>query len=511
MKKKKLLIWLIPVCIFLIALGVRLWDINAQGQTWDEIAYYNGGKEYVDNLLKGDFVPDHWRMNFEHPPVGKWIYGLTNQLAKVSNIKMSKFTPGRVASACMGAITIVIVYFFALELFKSRKIAILSSLILCFLPTFLAHNIVMGLETPSALFYTWALYWFYIGLIKDRKYLLLSAIPTGLAIGTRFNNGHILIFMAIAILIYYFIPFSDLDKKKRFPWIAILIPIIAGLLVWALWPWFWGNIQNHLELNQKFLETQLNSQKDGAATDWFLGANVIPPQYYFVYYFIATTPLLLIILLTIYIVKCFQKITFAKIYLLLWFLIFFVMCFVGFKQDGIRYIYPILVPLAIATSYALILLFKKPLYTYVASAILIIYLIYASFTIHPYYLDYYSELVGGASKVYQEKSYEIGWWGEGLEDAYKYVNQVASPKDKVLSLVFPDNSGEYLDWQLDKYNLNSVSSKKNTELSEFKYIITNPAFYWYRPLSNYINIDDYEVIHEIKIQSASLVTIYKHK
>ena len=183
--------WWFILIIFLIAFGVRIYDLNAAGQTWDELPYYDGGKEYVRNLYHLDFNPDHWGKNFEHPPVAKWIYGIAS-IPTYKNFQGDQFSYGRLASACMGALTIIIVYFFVLELFKSKKIAILSALILCFLPTFIAHNKVMGLETPSALFYTWAVYWFYIGLTRKRNFLLLSSIPAGLAIGTRFNNGHII-------------------------------------------------------------------------------------------------------------------------------------------------------------------------------------------------------------------------------------------------------------------------------------------------------------------------------
>lgn len=508
MKNKKIISWVIPIVIFLVALGIRFWGLNEHGQTWDEAAYYDGGVQYVANFAAGDFNPDHWNKNFEHPPVAKWVYGISNVILKDNGIiGLGKYAPGRIASACMGALTIVLVYFLVLEIFKSKRVAVLSSFILIFLPTFLAHNKVMGLETPSALFYTWAVYWFYIGLTRKRYFLILSAIPAALAIGTRFNNGHLMFFMATMILIYYFIPFKDL-KNKKFPWIAVLIPIISLLIIWAIWPWYWGNIANHLDLNQRFLTTQLNSQADGAATDWFLGANVIPPWYYFIYYLFATTPLLILILLIVYFVKYFKNISFAGTYLLGWFLIFFVMSIVGFKQDGIRYIYPILVPMAIMAAYALDKLFKNSKF-YIAASILIVYLIYLCVTYYPYYLDYYNELFGGVKGVYTHQTFEVGWWGEGLEISYEKINQKLVEGDSLLLLTCPDFSHGLIEKASYIKTYEDIEKNSYEQGKTFDYVITNPAFYWFKPIDKYVDIENYSVIDEIKVDGVPIVSIYQ--
>lgn len=512
MNNKKISIWLIPLLLFIIALGVRFWGLNRHGQTWDEAAYYDGGKQYIENLQKLNFNPDDWYKNFEHPPIAKWIYGGAEWfLRNYSPIGVGKYTPGRVASACMGAMTIVLVYFLCIETFKSKRIGLVASLILIFLPTFIVHNKIMGLETPSAFFYTWAVYWFYIGLTRKKKFILLSAIPAGLVIGTRFNNGHILFFMATVILIYYFIQFKDLPKSKKFPWIAILIPIISILIVWAFWPWFWGNILDHFDLNRRFLTTQLNSQAEGASTDWFLGANVIPPWYYFIYYFIATSPIIILVLLLAYLIKYFKNIDFKKTYILVWFAMFFAMSFVGFKQDGIRYIYPILVPTAIMASYALVKLFKNSTYSYIGFILLTVYLAYSGYIYYPYYLDYYSEIFGGVNGVYKNQLFEVGWWGEGLEASYEIVNADSPDDTSVLILSCPDFANglikktAYLKTYEDLEKGTYEASKK------FNYVITNPAFYWFKSIENYVNIDDYQIIEEIKIQETPLVSIYKKK
>jgi hypothetical protein len=48
-------------------------------------------------------------------------------------------------------------------------------------------------------------------------------------------------------------------------------------------------------------------------------------------------------------------------------------------------------------------------------------------SIHPYYLDYYGEQVGGTERRVQARRFETAWWGEGLDRAVAYVNAHARP------------------------------------------------------------------------------------
>lgn len=503
--------WIIIV-IFLIAFFFRLWGINAQGQTWDEVAYYDGGKEYVRNLYHLDFNSSDWHKNFEHPPVAKWIYGIVGVPSYKNIFDIDKFTYGRVASACMGSLTIVLVYYLVQTIFKSRKTAILASLILAFLPVFVAHNKVLGLETPTALFYTLAVYLFYLGLTKDKKYLLWTGLAAGLAIGTRFNNGHVLFFMMAAALCYYLIPWRDITEKKKFSWWIFLIPLIASVFIFAIWPWLWTDTIDHLMQNKTFLSMQLNCQKIGDCKDWFLGKATVPPWYFFIYYFFATTPILLLLVFVFNLFRTIKKPTFSSIYIWLWFLIPFAMSFVGFKQDGMRYVFPIIVPLAILGAQGLVAIGKKNKYEKVLYGAFIAYLFFSCLLVHPYYLDYYSETVGGVKNVYQKKSFEIGWWGEGLDSAYRYLDKFDLKDKRILVLAYPDFSKNKFAQNADITGYSQITHKETNDF-DFDYIVTDPAFYWYKPLDEVkeINWNNYVIDHQIMANNVPITTVYKKK
>ncbi|GAG67640.1 unnamed protein product, partial [marine sediment metagenome] len=108
---------LLIAALFLVALSFRLWDINATGRTWDENAYFNAGKIYINNILTHNFNPDAWRYNRAHPPIAKYIYGIVNYFAKA---EAHDYTASRVLSAVMGALICLIVYFAGREFFERR-------------------------------------------------------------------------------------------------------------------------------------------------------------------------------------------------------------------------------------------------------------------------------------------------------------------------------------------------------------------------------------------------------
>jgi hypothetical protein len=67
----------------------------------------------------------------------------------------------------------------------------------------------------------------------------------------------------------------------------------------------------------------------------------------------------------------------------------------------------------------------------VGSTLTVVYLVVSLILVHPYYLDYYNALAGGPKGAYDHKSYEFGWWGEGVKAAMDYVERTASRLDRL--------------------------------------------------------------------------------
>lgn len=427
---------LLVIALFLIALSFRLWDLNATGGTWDEWAYFSAGRHYVWNLLHRNFDPKIWAENAEVPPVAKYIYGVANLLF----VKGRDYTASRVLSAIMAALTCIIVYLVGKEFFKKR-VGILAALILAFLPPFVAHGKIAAIESPVALFFTLTVYFFLQGIRTGNqlKYLL-SGLFCGVALGTKFTS--VLLFVLV-FLIFLLAKRQELLKKREItiPLALIFFPLIALFTFVASWPWLWRSPFWQL------MNSAMTYQGYGPLIrEYFLGRIVRLPAYYYLVYFAATTPALILILLGSFVHKTLKNRTFYLFSLALWLLVPFLWSFGGLRADGIRYIYPIYPPLSLISAIGFFHIADAlPLRRYkraaggLISAMVVGYLVATCLIVHPYYLDYYNEIVGGPKNVYRHRWFEIGWWGEGIKEAVEYVNKNASPGSYVYFKVRPSH------------------------------------------------------------------------
>src|SRR3989338_2580136 len=94
--------------IFIGSLLIRIIGLNSPGDTFDEVYYYRAGHQYIENIRNLDFNKDSWAINFEHPPLAKYIYGLVSW--RNYNEQNPDYTSGRLASAMMGSLTAGIVF-----------------------------------------------------------------------------------------------------------------------------------------------------------------------------------------------------------------------------------------------------------------------------------------------------------------------------------------------------------------------------------------------------------------
>jgi len=426
MKKYPKIISFLPLILVIIALAWRLIGINAQGETWDEIAYFDAGKNILHNLRKLDFNSADWDINKEHPPIGKYIYAAVSFPSYIHDSR--DFTNGRVASAIMGALTILIVFYLAKDLF-SIEVAALSALILTFLPDLVGLNKVLGLDSPTLLFFTLTIFLFIRACKKlNHNFFLLSGLSLGLAIGTRFNNFILFILLPIIFLLIFG---KDSFQKKRIYLIYLLItPAIALLFLYLSWPWLWTNTLTHLASSFHHW---------GAIKELFLGQVRRPGYDYYLVYLGVTTPVAILLLLVPFFIQSFRNKNINNWLILAWFLASFLIAFSPTKQNGIRYMVIIYPALAIMASKGFFYLFQKK-DSLIFGSLFILYLLIININYYPYYLTYYNEIVGGTGKVYQNKLFPIGWWGEGLEEASIWVSDHAQTGAKVDIQAIPNHT-----------------------------------------------------------------------
>lgn len=499
MKNQKIILALI---IFIISLLVRLPSLNAMGDTFDEIYYYKAGHKYIENIINFDFQKESWALNFEHPPLAKYIYGVASW--SNYNEENPDYSSGRVASAFMGSLTVAITFLIALN-FLNPYLATFSALLTSVEPSFLGLTKVYGLDSPTVFLFTLTVY-LALKSFKGNKnkltYAILAYVSLGLAISTRFNNALLFILIPLVGLIYQ----SEIFKKSKLLLLHILsLLIIPVLIFYSLWAWLW------FDPIHRFQDTFGHWT---GVSEYFLGKiQLLPPGYYLIV-FSAMVPAGLIILLIIFIL--FYRNNKDKSFLSIWFLIPFLMSLSSAKQDGVRYILAIIPPLSIicimsisqiVNKLAEYFRFNNNIAKLVICSMLIVYIGIVDLRIHPYYIDFFNVFYGGPKTVQQNNTFDFGWWGEGNTEAIRWFNDNAKVNASIGLGIRPNHT---------------IGNKKRSDLTLIydsprregaDYIVVNNEKEMYEDYygNNPSLVLNYNLVKTIEAGEAPLVKIYEKK
>ncbi|MCG8424955.1 MAG: glycosyltransferase family 39 protein [Proteobacteria bacterium] len=436
--------WMLGV--FVLALAVRLYDLGGAGQTWDEDVNWSAGRNYITNWLALDFAPASWEWNYEHPPVMKYLAGLGAQWA-------DGYGPARALSALVVALACALMVAIGRHLY-SLQVGVLSGFLAALSPHLIAHGKIVGHEAPTLLLWALAI-WLCLrvhppvdwqprpGRPENSAHstgwrhplpgrLAVLGVVLGLALFSRFINGLLFVLCGAIVLLT-----APAGRRWRTAGLllAILVPV-AIAVGFALWPRLWSEPITHLQ------EAWIKLKKPHSAEP-FLGAITNrPARYYFAVYLGATAPVGVLAFAVTWLARAgarWRSERRATAIVLLWLAVPLVVMLSPVRQDGVRYIMPCLLALALMAAsgvdFVISCLAARPAvrsagYT-IAGAALVVYLGAVCVRIHPYYLDYYGEHVGGPAGVAQHRRFEIAWWGEGIADAIEYINRHAAPRARV--------------------------------------------------------------------------------
>ena len=387
-------------------------------------------------------------MELQHPPVTKYVAGLGAQWA-------DGFGPARALSALMVAIACALMVPIGRRLF-SLRVGIIAALTTALTPHLIAHSKIVGHEAPMILFWTLAV-WLCLRAFEppgDEPELdprlhqralafrfAVIGIVLGLAIWSRFSN----LLLAPLIGTILLLQAPPEQRKRTIIFGLTILPLAAIAVGFLLWPRLWSEPITHLQESWAKLKLPHTAEP-------FLGQmTAAPPRYYFAVYLVATAPLGLLLGVVAWLGRSGWRRERANLVLLLWLIIPLLILISPVRQDGVRYIMPSLIALALASAAGFDFLadlgarlasrrsprgkrlqeIRRPrLFCGIAGA-LVLYLAVVNVRVHPYYLDYYGEHYGGPASVAANPSFEIAWWGEGLADAVEYVNREADEKAPV--------------------------------------------------------------------------------
>jgi 4-amino-4-deoxy-L-arabinose transferase-like glycosyltransferase len=218
--------------IFVLALFLRVWNLSTIPEAIDEdemaLGYYgyslitNGTDEY------GNKFP----LYFES--AGDYKYGLYSYFAAlpIGLFGLNPFTT-RIVAALAGSLSVIAIYFLALEIFNKEKFALLSSFVLAVAPTHIHFSRVAYNNILGALFaiisITFLIRWLKNG---EKKNLLLTLIPFILATLSyqAYRIYMPLVFVFISLVLYKQIP------KKRIKNVFLLVIATVVIVVLSLIP-----------------------------------------------------------------------------------------------------------------------------------------------------------------------------------------------------------------------------------------------------------------------------------
>jgi 4-amino-4-deoxy-L-arabinose transferase-like glycosyltransferase len=504
---------LILLLILVFAFAVRYITLMDMGITWDEPTYVHAGITYVNNILHLNFDSSAYMENLEHPPVAKYLYGMAIWIFNGGSDNYQAFVVARTLSATLGAATCGLVFLIGLE-FIDAKTGFISAIILALIPDFVAHTQIAALDGPLAFFFTLTMYLFMKALKTENKgYYVASAISLGLLVDTKFNGLLILPVMASLFLLHKYLG----RKEKNISLTAIArtyLPLghilgyflIAVVTAFLIYPWAWGGFDNIRLTLQHWTYVP---------TEYFLGINGPAPLGYYPIYFMATTPALLFLPLALGVFFVLRSRDPFKYAALLWLILPFIYDLSSFKQGGMRYllmIYPalaLLCGMGLTTASAWVArAMKDRRYKDMAfialSMITVVYLIATLISISPYYLDYYNGLVGGLPNVYEHKMFDVGWWGEGIYDSARYIENTAPPNSSIYVAAMPPYLVNY-------YGFNETYITPNSEGANIyygvDYLLTNTYSDWF--IKPGYDPGDYQLVYATKVQGVPLASVYK--
>ena len=446
--------WLAMAIVFVGGVAVRWIDLGGFGQTWDEDINWGAGRNYITNLVALDFNGENsWGWNFQHPPVMKLLDGIGAQFA-------DGFGPARALSAIWIALGCALLVPIGARLFRPR-VGVLAGAIATLLPPMVAHGQIVGHESPTVL-------WWALGVLlalgahdylssDDRRTpsvgggdpdgsaggagvlprgidrraaatlrirLAWIGAVIGIAIASRFING--LLGPLCAMIVVLQAPRRW--RRETVIWGAWLMPVVAVATVYAVWPRIWLHPIAHLVESWHRLDSVHTGEP-------FLGSITNqPPRYYFVVYLAATLPAGVALGVVAGAARLIRACDRSALITLCWLIAPLGVALSPVRQDGVRYVMPCLLALALiaAAGFDQLAVWIRMRHAFTAmTAVVVGYLAAVLVAIHPYYLDYFGEHVGSAGTVARRRWFETAWWGEGVDRAVDYVNAHAARGDRV--------------------------------------------------------------------------------
>ncbi len=496
--------WLVLLIIFFFSLNLRIWNLNQMGQGWDEHEYIEQGYKLVELIKKGDFNNPYFYNTYDHPPLVKYLYGITAHLDVSKYLNKGEvifnydYTYSRLLSSVISSLAIGIMFLFAWK-YISPRVAFVSGIILSMLPFFLGFSQLVTTESLTMLIFT-SVVFAWVSLLDNftKKKLLLTGLLLGLAIQVKQSNILLLPLM-IATYIIWMKTTKIKFNAKHLKYVVLILGIALATFV-VIWP------QGILNLSKIYSLHKYYWNVTTSPPEIFFGNLMLTPIPYYFVMFAITTPILILFLFLSGLSFINKQTSWILFSVVAWFFIPFIQSFYPWRQHGVRYIIEIYAPLTIISAVGFDFLTRKLTNKNLKINLLfipvVLYMFITLVRLSPYYLDYFNAFVGGTKGVYQNKSFQIGWWGQGVRSASIYILKNLPEGSRVGVAVSPIHAVPVM----KKFRMENFNFDK-----KYDYVLIN----YYSVLREQFNESklkqNYYEIYRVNVDGAVLAKVYKSR
>ena len=500
-------IFILSLFIFLLAFQLRIWNLNEMGQVWDENSLLaNYAYPHIRDAKNLDFGSEFWwKGTPDHPPLVRYLRGI----ASLPDIKgwdkeglpiyNYDLTYNRMLSVFLTSFAAVLVFLIGAR-YISLYSGVAAGMIFSMMPIPLGHSQIAMLEPLSLFFFTASIFTFFLFAEKpDKKRIILAGIALGFALLSRETHIMLLPMMLLILLI------KNHNTQKKDPksvfYKTLGIFGIAFLTFFSLWPMPFFHLDY---MYRYFIDLRLNVTT--SIPEVFFGRLMLVPIPYYFVYVIITTPLIILLLSLVGLKKIDRSKNWIWYSLILWFCFPFLLSFYPKREQGIRYIIQICAPLALIAGLGFETLVsrftKKVNYRLLLLFFLFLYQFIILLRITPYYIDYFNIIVGGAKGVYEKRLFHLAWWGEGIKEAFTYLDKNARKGATIGIATSPSHI-------LPPLPGRKVIPYKDNE--KYDYIVVNFYHIVRIGFDDSLVRRDYRVVYSVIADGAHLVEVYKKK
>jgi len=251
------------VLIAAVYVAILLATAKDVGFARDEGFYFTASEQYMGwfQILAKDrkaaldrtTVDRHWRINSEHPPLMKILFGLSWKIFAKKLDWMRESTAFRFPGMLMAGLLLYLIVVFGTSI-SDLRVGVFAAIALALHPRFFYHAHLDCFDVPIACmwFATMACFW---KSLASWRWAIVTGFVWGLALATKLNS----FFIPIVLLMFWIAHYvREIGLRGSGPGSGrggrIVVPaiplaffamiVIGPLLLIALWPWLWFDTLN---------------------------------------------------------------------------------------------------------------------------------------------------------------------------------------------------------------------------------------------------------------------------